>query len=146
MLLLKRNRSPNQGLWSPPGGKLDLGSGESPFASAAREAQEELCIPVRHSDLHLMGIVSEQGAEGHWLMFLFRLLPPLVEIPPSHPEGAFNFFTRAEMEKIPLPETDKESIWPLFWRNRKGFFVAHCEITETGREWSIDQEIHSGKA
>jgi len=38
LLLIKRNKSPNKGLWSPPGGKLEMESGESPFECARREA------------------------------------------------------------------------------------------------------------
>src|SRR5687768_12498418 len=74
VLLLKRTRPPNLGLWSPPGGKLDISAGESPFGAAAREAEEELGIKVEATDLHLTGIVSEQGPDGNWLMFLFEIV------------------------------------------------------------------------
>jgi ADP-ribose pyrophosphatase YjhB (NUDIX family) len=33
LLLLQRQREPNRGLWSPPGGKID--PGETPLANAA---------------------------------------------------------------------------------------------------------------
>ena len=36
VLLLERAREPNRGLWSPPGGKLETATGESPHACAAR--------------------------------------------------------------------------------------------------------------
>ena len=77
ILLLQRNRPPNQGLWSPPGGKLDQKTGESPHTCAARETEEELGIKAIPSDFNLKGIVSETGHEGehHWMMFLFEYRP-----------------------------------------------------------------------
>ena len=35
ILLLKRKKSPNQGLWSPPGGKIEDEIGESPYECAS---------------------------------------------------------------------------------------------------------------
>jgi len=41
LLLILRNRPPNLGVWSPIGGKLEMGLGESPFECAVRETREE---------------------------------------------------------------------------------------------------------
>ena len=41
VLLIERNREPNKGCFSPPGGKLQTDSGESPHGCAIREAKEE---------------------------------------------------------------------------------------------------------
>ena len=72
ILLIRRAQEPNLGLWSPPGGKLKMHSGESPYSCACREAQEETALHLKPTDLHLNGLVSEHGYEGqaHWLMFL----------------------------------------------------------------------------
>ena len=97
VLLLERAQEPNRGLWSPPGGTLHTGSGESPYACACREAREELGIALREGDLHLTGLVSEHGYQGqaHWLMFLFEVQPRLQMLPPPHREGRFAFFPAA---------------------------------------------------
>src|SRR5271157_5971839 len=73
ILLLERAQEPNRGLWSPCGGKLKMDLGESPYACASREAQEEIRLELAPADLHLAGLVSEHGYQGrtHWLMFLF---------------------------------------------------------------------------
>ncbi|MDH3718370.1 MAG: NUDIX hydrolase, partial [Planctomycetota bacterium] len=42
LLLLHRRQSPNQGLYSPIGGKLHMDEGESPMACALREIREEV--------------------------------------------------------------------------------------------------------
>jgi len=143
-LLLERTREPNCGLWSPCGGKLRTDLGESPYACACREAREELGLHIKPSDLHLTGLVSEHGYEGqaHWLMFLFEVKPRLRTLPPPIPEGRFQFFAPAELPKLKLPQTDREQIWPLFWRYRGGFFAAHCHCHADGRqEWTLEEAI-----
>jgi 8-oxo-dGTP diphosphatase len=147
VLLLERAREPNRGLWSPCGGKLDVARGESPHACACREAREELGIEITPSDLHLTGIVSEHGyaSEAHWLMFLFEVKPKLKALPPQHREGAFAFFRADQLARLPLPKTDVDQLWPLFWKHRGGFFAAHCRARADGSyEWSIEEShVHA---
>jgi 8-oxo-dGTP diphosphatase len=141
VLLLERAQEPNRGLWSPPGGKLHTESGESPFTCACREALEELELKVTPSDLHLTGMVSEHGYEGqaHWLMFLFEVRPRLTSLPAPHREGRFEFFSPDQLPRLKLPQTDREQVWPLFWRHRGGFFAAHCHCHSDGQnEWVVE--------
>ena len=141
-LLLERAQEPNLGLWSPCGGKLKTELGESPYVCACREAAEELQLAVSPSDLHLAGLVSEHGyqGQGHWLMFLFELKPKLDIAPPPHREGRFEFFTRAELDGLALPRTDRERIWPWFWKYRGGFFAAHCRCQLDGQDdWTLEE-------
>ena len=144
VLLMERTREPNKGLWSPCGGKLDTENGESPYACACREAAEEIGLRLTATDLHLFGIVSEEGylGEAHWLMFLFEATPRLKELPAPHREGLFRFFSRAALSELRLPQTDREKIWPLFWRHRGGFFAAHCHCHADGRnDWSLEESL-----
>ena len=144
ILLLERAQEPNRGLWSPPGGKLHTDIGESPYACACREADEELGLKLTSADLHLTGLVSEHGYQGHshWLMFLFEVKKKLTSLPPPHREGRFDFFPRAGLEKLNLPQTDREKIWPWFWEHRGGFFAAHCHCHANGRnEWALEQSV-----
>ncbi len=142
VLLLERAQEPNLGLWSPCGGKLHTQTGESPFACACREAREEVGAVLTPGDLHLTGLVSECGFQGqsHWLMFLFEIKPRLQFLPAPHREGRFAFVERAELDSLALPETDREQIWPLFWRHRGGFFSVHC-VCEPGKPnvWCLEQ-------
>ncbi len=142
VLLLERAREPNRGLWSPPGGKLHTDVGESPYACACREAHEELGVSLQSSDLHLTGLVSEHGYEGqaHWLMFLFEVKAKLNSLPPPHDEGRFHFWPAHKLSSLKLPQTDREQVWPLFWRHRGGFFSAHCHCHEDGHgEWTLEE-------
>lgn len=142
VLLIERAQEPNRGLWSPPGGKLHLDEGESPHTCACREAHEEMALQLQPRDLHLTGIVSEHGFQGHshWLMFLFEVKPRLMTLPARHREGRFEFFTREGMKDLKLPQTDRELIWPSFWQHRGGFFAAHCHCHPDGRnEWALEE-------
>ncbi len=142
VLLLERAQEPNLGLWSPCGGKLHTDEGESPYACACREAFEELGLRISAGDLHLAGIVSEEGYQGqsHWLMFLFEVKRKITALPPAHREGRFQFFSRESLPGLKMPQTDLEQIWPWFWRYRGGFFAAHCRCGADGKnEWSLEE-------
>ena len=146
VLLMRRRQEPNLGLWSPCGGKLNTAAGESPYACACREAREETGVEICHSDLHLTGIVSEQGYEsqGHWLMFLFEVRRRLREVPLPHSEGTFAFFSAGALEGLDLPRTDRERIWPWFWQHRRGFFSAQCRCKPgSPDEWILEESILS---
>jgi 8-oxo-dGTP diphosphatase len=147
VLLLERAQEPNRGFWSPCGGKLHTDTGESPYACACREAEEELGLKLSASDLHLAGLVSEHGYQGqsHWLMFLFEVTRKLKTLPPDHREGRFQFFPHETLTTLKIPQTDAEQIWPWFWQYRGGFFAAHCHCHPDGQnEWKLEEAIASG--
>lgn len=142
LLLLQRNKSPNLGLLSPIGGKLEMDIGESPFECAIRETKEEIGLNVKEKDLHLFATVSEKSYEGksHWLMFLFNCKKKIKSLPKKINEGIFKFYTRSEIENLPIPETDKEFIWKIFDRHKDGFV---CVRAECGKKlkFKIEQTI-----
>jgi 8-oxo-dGTP diphosphatase len=142
VLLLERANEPNRGFWSPPGGKVHIDDGESPYACACREAEEELGLKIVTADLHLLGVVSEHayGGQGHWLIFLFEVKRRLLECPPKHREGTFRFFAKDEIPTLNIPVTDREIIWPLIRKHRGGFFAAHWKWFPDGRtEWTVEE-------
>lgn len=144
VLLLERKHEPNRGFWSPCGGKVQMEIGESPYTGACREAREEIGLEIEPSDLHLAGLISEHGYEGqaHWLMFLFEIKRRLATLPPEHREGGFRFFSATMLNSVKLPQTDREQIWPLFWKHRGGFFAAHCHCHGNGRnDWTLEETI-----
>ena len=143
VLLIERAQEPNLGLWSPCGGKLHTEEGESPYACACREAEEELGLKVTNAELHLTGLVSERGYQGqsHWLMFLFEIQTRLNSIPPPHREGRFQFFPREALAGLKMPQTDLEQIWPWFWQHRGGFFAAHCRCGLKGNQWTLEESV-----
>ena len=128
-LLLLRAKAPNLGVWSPIGGKLETALGESPFECAVRETQEETGHVVTVADLHLFAMIAEKAYEGqaHWLMFLFRCKQPIGALPPDISEGKFGFFSRSKIDTIPLPETDRTALWPIYDRYRDKFVALKAD-------------------
>tara|TARA_R110002050_G_scaffold62018_1_gene136734 strand:- start:438 stop:935 length:498 start_codon:yes stop_codon:yes gene_type:complete len=128
-LLLLRAKPPNQGSWSPIGGKLETAVGESPFECAIRETAEETGHVITTRDLHLFAMISEKAYEGtaHWLLFLFRCRRPFDRLPDTIDEGTFGFFPRSEIDGLDLPETDRTALWPIYDRHRDGFVALRAD-------------------
>jgi len=129
LLLILRNRPPNRGVWSPIGGKLEMETGESPFECAVRETREETGLAVAVADMHLFCIIAEKAYEGeaHWLMFLFRCRKPIAALPPTIDEGRFGFFSRAAVDALAIPETDRAALWPIWDRYRDRFVAMRAD-------------------
>lgn len=128
-LLLLRAKPPNLGAWSPIGGKLETGIGESPFECAVRETHEETGFAITAADLHLFGLIAEKAYEGqsHWLLFLFRCTRPISSLPPPIDEGSFGFFSRDAIESLPLPTSDRTALWPVYDRYRDQFVALRAD-------------------
>jgi 8-oxo-dGTP diphosphatase len=131
LLLMQRRKAPNQGLWSPIGGKLEMASGESPHAAAAREVAEEIGLTIQPSDLHLFAMIAERNYEAqcHWLMFLFDCRIPLRRLPPDISEGSFAFFPQHRILDLPIPDTDRTALWDVYFRCRNGFVALAADCT-----------------
>lgn len=151
VLLIHRHKPPNQDLYSPIGGKLDLASGESPLMSARREILEEAQIDVPASKLRLAGLISEHGygGETNWLMFWYRAIDP-VDVPlRTFREGRLEWRELSELPSeidgppgaLPMPETDRRVIWPLVLAHDGGFFSVHIDCTRDQMTWTIEESI-----
>lgn len=128
-LLMLRAKAPNLGIWSPIGGKLETAIGESPFECAVRETFEETGQRATAADFHLFAMIAEKSYEGqaHWLMFLFRCKIPLTALPPEIAEGKFAFYSRAAIDALPIPETDRNALWPIYDRYRDRFVALKAD-------------------
>lgn len=168
ILLLRRAKSPNRGLCSPIGGKLDVATGESPARCAQREIHEEAGVLIPLERLHLLGLISEQGFQsldgergaeagnGHWLLFYFRVLgavnldPPL---PRDTPEGRLEWFHPSELDALPIPDTDRTILWPLIAQTEPrptaagettpGFFSVHIDASGATPTSEVHQLMRS---
>ncbi len=147
-LLIRRAKEPNKDCWSPIGGKLEMGLGESPFECAVRETREEIGLELEESDLHLFAMASERGYEGnaHWLMFLFDCKKRISRLPENIDEGKFGLFENDEIfnGKIKIPETDQKLLWD-FWRKYAdgGMVVLRADCSQSGKLTSKIQQIIS---
>lgn len=144
-LLIKRSKSPNMGLWSPIGGKLEMGVGESPHECAVRETHEETGLELEHGDLHLFCMIAEKDYEGtgHWLMFLFDCRKRLSSLPPAIQEGPFAFHADSDIDALALPETDRDALWPIYRKYRDGFVALRADCAP-GRPLRVVEEERIG--
>jgi 8-oxo-dGTP diphosphatase len=140
-LLLLRAKQPNLGVWTPIGGKLEMTIGESPFECAIRETAEETGLGVRQEDLHLFAMIAEKAYQGstHWLMFLFRCKKPITALPPDITEGGFGFFSRDQIRTMPIPETDKAALWPIFDQYKDGFVSLRADCSVSPIQITVEQ-------
>ena len=129
LLLLKRSKAPNKGLWSPIGGKLEMATGESPHESAVREVEEEVGLQLTAADLHLFSIIAEKNYEDrcHWLMFLFDCRKPIPSLPEAIDEGEFGLFDESEIERLDVPATDRQSLWKIYFQARDNFIALRAD-------------------
>lgn len=144
LLLIERRKAPNKGFWSPPGGKLEMALGESPFECAVREVAEETGLSITYRDLHLFGMISEKNYEGngHWLMFLFDCSKVLENLPPESNEGQFRFFTREKIDELPLPPTDRHLLWPYYDGFREHFIALRADCHPQQSLQIVVEECH----
>ncbi len=140
-LLMLRAKQPNLGVWTPIGGKLEMATGESPFECAIRETAEETGLAVTQEDLHLFAMIAEKAYQGetHWLMFLFRCKRPIAAMPADIDEGRFAFFSRSEIQSLPIPETDKAALWPIFDQYRDRFVSLRADCTQSPIKITVEQ-------
>jgi 8-oxo-dGTP diphosphatase len=141
LLLMLRAKQPNLGAWSPLGGKLEMATGESPFQCAVRETAEEAGLRVREEDMHLFAMIAEKAYQGqtHWLMFLFRCKVPIDHLPPDIAEGRFQFFSREQIGHLPIPETDRAALWPIYDRYRDRFVALRADCAVAPIEITVEQ-------
>ncbi|MEO1053811.1 MAG: NUDIX domain-containing protein [Bacteroidota bacterium] len=101
-LLLKRAKEPNQGLYTPVGGKLD--PHEEPNAAAVRETFEETGIKVPAMQ-YCGTLIETSPVKYNWGSFIYLSEIAFVEAPYCN-EGTLEWIDRAQLLDVPTPPTD----------------------------------------
>ena len=107
VLLVKRGRAPGLGLWSIPGGLVDLG--ESTVDAARREVEEETGLKVRVAGL--VGVLDRvtRDAEGrvryHWVLVDYLAIPESIDTLTAGSDAAeVRWVTIDEVERLPITD------------------------------------------
>jgi 8-oxo-dGTP diphosphatase len=104
VLMMHRHKEPNLGLWVAPGGKVELD--ESPLECALRELAEE--TGLRAKETRLRGLVTELSPLAHWqwLLFIYVVTDFEGEVQEELREGRLEWIPVAELEQLPIPQSD----------------------------------------
>ncbi len=102
LLLIKRAKEPNLGLYVPVGGHVD--PFESPRQAAIREIAEETGVEV--TDVRFHGVLVESSPTAYnWISFVYSAEIPHIAPPPCR-EGELEWFPIARLSELPMPTTD----------------------------------------
>ena len=133
VLLLQRNRPPQQGKWSPPGGKMELG--EAPEECVIREMHEETGLTISQPELRAVVTVFDQEWPIHWLLFIFRVRTFSGTLCESD-EGELRWIPLAELDQYNRPYGDSVH-WPYIigeqagvWRGKFTYHTPHTLLDE----------------
>ena len=105
VLLVKRGCEPNKGLWSLPGGSIELG--ETARAAAAREVREETALEVEPREFAGFQEVISQGDDGirfHYVIITFRARLVSGELAAASDAADARWFAPCELAGIPTTE------------------------------------------
>ena len=107
VLLVKRGHAPGLGLWSVPGGLVDVG--ETTVDAARREVDEETGLKVRIAGL--VGVLDRvtRDAEGrvryHWVLIDYLAVPESIDTLTAGSDAAeVRWVTIDEVERLPITE------------------------------------------
>ncbi len=131
-LLIERKKEPNKGLLSPPGGKLNQETAETPAGCAVRESKEECNLDTSHSDWKLKGIIAEKNYPGigNLLIFCYLYDKATDVLPSEMEEGSFRFVHPSNLFDYKLPETDKLYIWKFVLDTKIKFFSLQIDCSD----------------
>jgi 8-oxo-dGTP diphosphatase len=101
VLLMKRNKEPNLGLWVAPGGKIE--TDEAPYENAARELWEETGLRARETQF--LGIVSivMPALKRPCMQFLYVVTDFAGEMVADEREGTLRWWPEDEALNLPMP-------------------------------------------
>ena len=105
VLLHRRVKDPNRGLWVAPGGKLE--ADEAPAECAIREMREESGLEV--SELALRGIMTEVSPrpDYQWITFIFAATRWTGALAPAPDIGEFRWVRVGDVDALDIPATDR---------------------------------------
>jgi ADP-ribose pyrophosphatase YjhB (NUDIX family) len=113
VLLVRRGRAPALGLWSVPGGLVELG--ETSVDAARREVEEETGLDVRIAGL--VGVLDRvtRDADGrvryHWVLVDYLAYPQSNDTITAGSDAAeVRWVTIDEVERLPITEGLAEMI------------------------------------
>ena len=102
VLLLRRRKPPNEGLYNAPGGKIE--AREDPYEACLREVHEETGLRLRDLRLRAILTVVTRTTGAQWLLFVFVADRPAGSADPiATDEGELRWIPINEITGVPVP-------------------------------------------
>ncbi|HLQ04336.1 MAG TPA: 8-oxo-dGTP diphosphatase [Verrucomicrobiae bacterium] len=105
VLLHRRVKDPNKGLWVAPGGKLE--PTESPTECAVREMREETGLELEDPVLRGVMVEVSPRPDYQWITFVYAATRWTGELAPAAGIGEFRWVRIPEVFALPIPPTDQ---------------------------------------
>ncbi|TQR41414.1 NUDIX domain-containing protein [Paenibacillus popilliae] len=99
ILLVKRNRNPEQGTWSIPGGKLDMY--ESLEECVIREVKEEVNLDITVTQLLCTAETIRPEHDEHWVSLIYDTTVQGGEARNNEADGAIGDMRWFSLDKLP---------------------------------------------
>jgi 8-oxo-dGTP diphosphatase len=130
VLLLRRRKPPNEGLYNAPGGKIERH--EDPYEACLREVREETGLRLPSARLRAVLTVLTRATAAQWLLFVFtadRPAGPAERV--ATDEGDLRWVPLAEVARLPVV-TDIPLMLPHLFSPADGVLMAkiHCDNDE----------------
>lgn len=125
VLLQRRRRGPNEGLYNAPGGKVERD--EDPYDACLREVLEETGLSLSHARLRAVLTVIARDTGTQWLLFTFVAERPPGEAGPiAHDEGELRWVPIDEIAGLPVV-SDIPLLLPHLWSAEPGVLMAKID-------------------
>lgn len=125
ILLQRRRRPPNEGLYNAPGGKVE--PDEDPYEACIREVREETGLMLSHARLRAVLTVIARDTGTQWVLFTFVADRPAGEAAAAtEDEGELRWVALAEIASLPVV-SDIPVILPYLWSAEPGVLMAKID-------------------
>lgn len=122
VLLIRRSKPPNAGLYNAPGGKIE--ADEDPYEACLREVYEETGLRLAAARLRVLMTVITETTAAQWLLFVFTAERPAGDPDPIiDDEGDLRWVPIAEIETLPVV-SDIPLMLPYLWSGEPGVLMA----------------------
>lgn len=141
VLLLKRRKPPNQGLFNAPGGKIE--AHEDPYEACLREVHEETGLRLPGATLRAVITMLTRTTGAQWMLFVFAAERPAGAADPvATDEGDLRWVPLSELPTLPVP-SDIPLMLPFLFGPKEGVLMGKINTDNDDADSIVDYEFRT---